>query len=999
MIPLRLTLHAFGPYAGKQEIDFTLLRDRRIFLISGETGAGKTTLFDAISVALYGSASGESRKAYTLKSHHAPETALCWVRFLFSLRDKTYEVYRQPLQAGRKRDGTPKELGEKAELILPDRTVVTGATAVTRRITEILGLTHSQFKQTIMLAQGEFRQLLDASSSQKQEIFSRIFGTEPYRELTEALSARQADLTGQVQSGQQAVSRCVQELGRLGFSSLLEEDAQFLPYDAVSGMVGEGLALYQEQMEQMDGEIARLEREKASIQLDQARSLNAKIERYEALRAALAELEGESEAIEAMEQRRKRLLAGRSLQEQETIIWTTKEAMEQAEARASDLERQIAEQARAGAEAAEAYHRLPELRRQREEAAAELAALREREKDAALAEQRNQALSRREDQLAGREIRLGQLQKALSAAESKAEADRLSTAREALAAQQNRVLQRERLSRRHTEEEARYQAIYRAFLAGQSARLAESLKEGEPCPVCGSLHHPAPSRPSGEAVTEQALENAKLALDNTISQLVSLNLDIDKNQGRIQELVPWEEAAGFGQELPALLEWVEQKWALLRESGRASPELPAELAGQPAGELIQAITREQAALEADREVISTLREALLRESRDVGLSDLRNRAAELERSIQRITSDLERREQDYLATRSMRDKLTAELEATQRHFASASQQFSGLRDQFRERLRTAGFAGYQDYKAALEHLEELDSISDRVERHHQAVAGTKAGLDALAPDVAGRQTVDLQALTEHHDAVVKQLAALRENRTELYSVISSATGRLDELRRLHELNGDLAKQYAIATDLAALAKGSKGPGISFERYILASYFEDVIQIANIHLQRMTGSRYRLKRKADKTRGGSSGLDMEVIDSYTGTQRSVGTLSGGEGFKTSLALALGLSDVVQIHAGGVSIDTMFIDEGFGSLDEKSLDSAVETLLSLESGGRMVGVISHVPGLREAIPVKLSVRYSPTGSTVAFEGIASQMDPPFAIRTRETAVINNEGGIPR
>lgn len=189
MTPLRLVLHAFGPFAEETTVDFTLLGNQRIFLVCGETGAGKTTLFDAIAFALYGNASGEGRKPHTLKSHHAPDQELCWVQLKFALRGKEYEVYRQPLQPGKKRDGSPKELGEKAELVLPDDSIIHGASAVTRYIGELLGLNYSQFKQTIMLAQGEFRQLLDASSVQKQEIFSMIFGTKEYQELSDALFA------------------------------------------------------------------------------------------------------------------------------------------------------------------------------------------------------------------------------------------------------------------------------------------------------------------------------------------------------------------------------------------------------------------------------------------------------------------------------------------------------------------------------------------------------------------------------------------------------------------------------------------------------------------------------------------------------------------------------------------------------------------------------------------------------------------------------------------
>lgn len=865
MIPLLLTMNAFGPYAAEQTLDFSMLKSQRIFLISGETGAGKTTIFDAISFALYGSASGEARKPHTLKSHHAPETALCWVRFRFALREETYEIYRQPLQPGRKRDGSPKEIGEKAELVLPDGAVVAGASAVTKRLEEILGLNYRQFKQTTMLAQGEFRRLLEASSSQKQEIFSRIFGTEDYRALTDALSARQGELGRRVQAGQEAVARCIGELGRLGFAALGGEDAQFATYDAVAMAVEEGLALHRARLEQLDLDITALDKERAAINLDGAKETMQKLSRYASLQKKRAELEASAGAMKMLETQLEKLRAAATLSEQEAIIQRTQQAQKQAETALA-----AAEQRNAVAAAA-----LPKA-------------------DAA-------RLQLAQTLKLATEYRLRHDNIAAAQAERKLLMEIVQNDRELL-----------QWENRREPAAAEYVRLSQAFSAGNAARLAADLADGQPCPVCGSAHHPAPATADDCVVDEATVDKAKEALDATVRKIERFRAFAAQFRERLGEL-----GMGEGGDMPARLAGREQEIAALQGANRellaAHPGLPVEQNDEQA-------------------------------------------AAAVEKA--------------YLDARSAIDRTEAALTAARQHKQEADERFGDLRAQFVERLRDSGFAGYKEYDATKRDLPRLPPLAKQLEDYSRAMIDTNAQLAALAPDIAGKEPPDLAGMTAALDSLNRRLSALRDNKTELFALVSSAQGRLAELQRLFEQNGEMGRQYGIISELSALAKGSKGPGVSFERYILAAYFEDIIQIANIHLQKMTGSRYRLKRREDKTRGASSGLDLEVIDSYTGTERGVSTLSGGEGFKASLALALGLSDVVQIYAGGVSIDTMFIDEGFGSLDEKSLDSAVQTLLTLESSGRMVGVISHVPQLRDAIANRLVVRYSPTGSTAAF-----------------------------
>lgn len=772
MKPIKLSMTAFGPFVEKQEIDFTGLSGEEIFLVTGETGAGKTTIFDAMSFALFGSASGDSRKPATFKSDHAPANELCRVEFLFSLRGHIYDVRRSPAQRGIKRDGSPKDIAPSAELTLPDGGVVTGANAVTERIEQILGLNHRQFKQTIMLAQGEFRQLIEANGKEKQQIFSKIFGTSVYSGLTEGLARAAADLQQITKSSLESISRCIHELAAYGFTALNDAGAVFLPYSQVEAIVNDALSLHKDRISQLDEEISCLEAERAKLNPEQARAMNEKLDRRDELMKKAAELEAAKPEIIETEKRVSLLTASLELEGQEKIILDVKSQAGKYESKLSELETRL------------------------------------------------DAMTKREQTL------LDEIDKPTP--ESQALGSKL------------------------TECERLYASLYRGFLDGQAGILASGLTQGAACPVCGSSHHPSPAVLPDSTPTEKAVNDAKNAVTAASKQL-----------------------------------------DLYREKVR--------------------------------------------------------------KAMWQAKTDCE--------------KCASELDSTRAHRESLLSRFKDLRAAFKDKLRQSGFESYSDYQSILSGKSELHSLKQKVDAHRSLAIQVSSRLKELDLDVSGHERADVDSIKKAADEMSRKLAGLRENKTELCGVVAGSKKRLSELERLHGESSENNRKYAVANELASLAKGSRT--VSFERYVLAAYFDDIIKLSNIHLQRMTDSRYRLRRLDDSERGAGSGLDMEILDSYTGRSRDVATLSGGESFKASLALALGLSGVVQIYSGGVSIDTMFIDEGFGSLDEKSLDSAVETLISLKKSGRMVGIISHVPALRGYIPKKLAVRYSPTGSQVGWQ----------------------------
>jgi len=959
MKPVKLTLHAFGPFAGIQVVDFSALGDSGIFLITGETGAGKTTLFDAIAFALYGNASGESRKSAAFKSHHADGDALCWVEFAFALRGEVYTVYRAPAQSGRKRDGSPKELGEKAELQPPEGSAVSGAGAVTKGVEELLGLNYRQFKQTIMLAQGEFRRLLEANSTQKQEIFSRIFGTDAYGSVAAELERREQAVWRSIQSGQEAIARAVAQLAALGHTALAGETAAFLPWPELEAVVEGNLSFHNERMAQLTADIALLEEERNGLNLAEAAEVNKKLRQLEEARQRLEALTAREAETQADTRRLERLRQVKGLSEQETIIYATKSAMEESACRLEELSSAVEGFTAALESASAAYGALPEKKERLQELRKDLAALEAEEKAFLLAEERRrelaaksaglEALNREGESLAARARQLA-LEKELECLKQRTEAlGELSARRKSLAC----------LEREAAAAEGAYGELYRRFLDGQAVVLARTLTPDEPCPVCGALRHPAPNLHDGRVPEEREVTAAKGEWERLEARRQEELLQVGQLCHRLAgEGVP-PEALEDGPVRDAFLEELKARMESLGSGWEPSASV---LEGEALERRIEQVA---AARDEARQVVTALEALVGTGEGDGGIRAIREKEAEMRGEAEALGRRIAEAERGYLEAKSAYDKGAAALESTTEHHRQQSGQFAALRETFLCHLRGAGFRQYEEYRALAPQVGEIAPLAARLAEHARQLGLARAEAAALEGQVGGRQPFDLEALEEKHRELSGRLTALRENQNQLYALISASRQRLEELRELHAQNGEAGGRYGVLHDLTLLAKGSRAPNISFERYILASYFEDIIQIANIHLQRMTGFRYRLKRKEERSQR-TSGLDMEIIDSYTGTVRGVSTLSGGEGFKASLALALGLSDVVQMYAGGISIDTMFIDEGFGSLDEKSLESAVNTLISLEKNGRMVGIISHVPQLKSVIPARLAVEYSATGS---------------------------------
>ena len=917
MRPVKLTISAFGPYAGRTVLDLDRLGDRGLYLITGDTGAGKTTIFDAIAFALYGQASGESREPAMLRSKYAAPDTPTEVELTFLCGGKVYTVKRSPeYQRPAKRGGKLTTQKADAQLTLPDGAVVTKVREVNAALREIIGVDREQFAGIAMLAQGDFQKLLLADTRQRQEIFRQLFRTENYRIFQDRLKAASgrlreacddarksvAQYIGGVTTGAEDPGRDLLDRAKAGdlplaettdlIQALLDRDEA-----GVSALTAELTALSGE-LETVNHGLGRV-RERTRLREELARSERAAGEREAAL-AALSEKLDRAEA---------RIPQGEEAQRDRTrleALLPAYDSLEEDRRRLSDLDRQREEtdKAREAALAAlaRARTRLEEAKAQRA-ALADAGTQRER-----LTARRTQAAREREDLTA-----LAAALRDLTAQETA-----LAGAREAYLQAETRALRAQ----------AAYEEGETAFFRAQAGILAEGLTEGEPCPVCGSVHHPAPAQRSPAAPTEAQRKKARTAA---------------------QEARSAREAAG-------------QTAGVLR--GRTE---------RVRGEVTQRV----AALLGDCSLADAPAQAAAR------LGEVTDLVTALEREIKQETANLARREKlDAAIPReegAIRDREAGVTELQTRAAALAATR-KALADRVRDRSEALPFPGKGEAQAKIAALsKEIETIQTTLESARAAHRQAKQDLDTLNGRAAGLRAQlesgedpDEDALLVRQGELAARQGELTDRRTALAARLAGNTAALAGIRqsagRLEELEGEWTWVKALSNTANGSLPGKEK--IMLETYIQMTYLDRILRRANLRLLKLSNGQYELARQQAGEGGrAQSGLELDVIDHYNGSRRSVRTLSGGESFQASLALALGLADEIRASAGGVKLDTLFVDEGFGTLDREALNQAMETLAALAQGDRLVGVISHVAELKDRIDRQILVTKDRSGGSRA------------------------------
>ena len=1006
MKPLVLTMQAFGPFAGRECVDFTRLGERALFLIHGPTGAGKTTLLDAICFALYGDTSGGEREARAMRSDHAAVELQTAVELEFSLGPERYRVVRSPAQLRPKRRGEGfVEAKPEAQL---DRRIgsewkslASQPQKVTEAVRELLGFDSAQFRQVIVLPQGRFRELLVARSDERETILQTLFRTEICRALTEELRRR---------------ARALEEVGRDN-RVRREQLLQHAGHETLDALMAHRLELVAEHARLQAAETPARECEAAARAALERGGRVAQLlrERDEATQAKRTL----DEAAAAVDAQRRELDAARHA----VALCPQEEARSQA-ARAADA---------AAGRHREAVGKLEHATRAHTEAAASLAAetARAPEREALAARQRElEALTRPVAELTGAQAQQAAAQKRLAdtqTAHTKAQqamdrhqqvAQTQRAEREGLVAQAARVEvleQRvnearnvqERLARleqarktllqaeaalqqaggavimadaAQAEAQRRLDETEHAWMAAQAGRLAQSLTDAAPCPVCGSTAHPAPARLAADDVSEAALRGAREAVRKALAArdtALARRHEADKQAGQQRAVVEeLERGALSPQGEPPDFAALQADLLAARTAARQLAELDRVLPQQEqALKQLEAVAT-QCRLDlsrAEREQVEAA--ADLRVLQQAVPEDLRDAAclrAETERIVaQRQACDAafaragevaKAAETALAAARASEQGALAELERVRKDADAAQARFAGV-------LAGSGFADEAGWRAVLREPVAIEALAAAIRTHEESRVAASARLERAKAAAEGLQPPDLEALQRAAGEAAQALEAALLTSRDAAARVEGADRTLEAIAELAAAAGEVERQYAVLGRLAEVAAGNNPRRMTFQRFVLATLLDEVLEAASLRLTRMSRNRFELHRVRGVTDLRSAGgLELEVFDHYTGTSRPAATLSGGEGFLASLSLALGLADVVQSRAGGIRMETLFIDEGFGTLDPESLDFALRTLIDLQQTGRLVGVISHVAELRERMDVRLEVVAGAAGSHV-------------------------------
>ena len=981
MRPVKLIISAFGPYAGEVSLDMASLGDRGLYLITGDTGAGKTTIFDAIAFSLYGNASGDSRRPRMLRSKYAKMDARTFVEMEFLYNEDVYKVRRNPeyMRAKQRGEGETKEKPD-AELHMPDGRVITGDKAVTVEIEKLLGLSREQFSQIAMLAQGSFSQLLSGRTEDRGMIFREIFKTRPYQMFQEKVKDRAKALYGRYADGRKSM----EQYARGVIGSGMGEELDLRWKEALTG----GTPVMLEVLGQLI-HIDETRQEGQETRMNQVR------EELSALGLGLGKMQSAAAICRDMAR------TGESLEGDAPKLQEAAARFEQEKARQAQRDKLISAVTRME-EKLKAYGQFDTLLDSVKKC------------DIQMTRSRKEFMAASQEE-SGWKDRIAQDQKELEELRQAGESYQAAlTAGEKLKEYEARVdtlkgdldeYNRERLSLRKAREKYRladeerriadgiYRQAYQRFLDNQAGILASCLAEGTPCPVCGSLDHPSPAhyQEQDKGATKEQVDRLKSEAEKKSDQAARLSLEAGTLAGSLktrydrmkqqiddevsgwkpewQERLKGAEASGMagagktqGDGSAVDMEEARQhfldRWAKMLE--QLSRQLKSQaLRQQENQESLKKQVEYKESLEKRRD---TYQKALEK------ASEKRQKAQNLMVEAETRKEELERRLTEVEAMLPYADRQAAQAELVEKKtlLGVMEQAYKEAEEHYRHMSRQV-----TDAQARMDALKSR--LKEECEGMRLAGGETSGGETS-----GGGPAVDLRLLDQRmqenqarQQAAGEELKTLEQEKSVLHHRLETNRRAMDRILAQKASMEEIQTEWNWVKALSDTASGEVGgkDKITLETYAQMAYFERIIARANTRFMVMSGGQYELKRCTEEDSRGKSGLGLNVVDHYNGTQRSVKTLSGGESFQASLSLALGLSDEIQSAAGGIRLDTLFVDEGFGSLDEDTLNLAMKALGDLAEGRRLVGIISHVGELKERIERQIVVVKDKSGGSRA------------------------------
>ncbi|WP_341517884.1 SMC family ATPase [Bacillus paramobilis] len=1014
MRPIQLIMTAFGPYKQKEVIDFNDLGDHRIFAISGNTGAGKTTIFDAICYVLYGEASGEERSDTSmLRSQFADDNMYTSVELTFQLKGKRFEIKRQ---LGHKKQGNKTITGHAVELyeVIGEEKVPAvdrfHVTDVNKKVEDLIGLSKHQFSQIVMLPQGEFRKLLTSETENKEEILRRIFKTDRYKLMRELLDQKRKQWKDVLQEKQKERELHFRNVFKLPIrdGSLLEtlvEQEHVNTHQVVEALEQE-TDVYKAEVEQLqvEQEVQTKQLKDAETRFHAAKSVNEKFidlqqknEKYNTLQENRTVIEMKETSFKRAEEA-KRLLpfeqwyeeAIQNEQKAENLlkqIIAKKENITNSFELAQEKYEAIKNKEPEREDAKKLVQRLEELQPIIASLAEKQLNLQNAEIQVGKLKEGMHNLERQLDEHTNqKQLMSGELQQLERALEQYVDkVEELTNMREDAkvlkqaydVGQEKQKFEQEKEAAYNKMQMAvnAYENMERRWLSEQAGILALHLHDGESCPVCGSTDHPKKATEQSNAIDEKELND--LRDKKNVAEKLHVQLEEKWNFYHLQykQVIEEVKKRGYGSE-----ELAETYSALVQKGKQLVTEVNTLKASEETRkqtavniksveEKVDALQKQQREVETEQHRIEMecmqLRTSYEHDKKNIpeNLQTVRAWKVQFDQAMHQLKlmeDEWKKVQEAYQHWQNENIRIQAEQESASNQFESTKLKKEETFVRFMKELEQSGFTDQSTYKEAKLNDAEMEMLQKEIQSYYSSLEVLAKQIEELHAELKDKEYMDITALGEHITELQINLDIIKEKRQRAQNAVTYIFDLHENIRRIDEQIHEEEKAFQELVDLYEVMKGDNESRISFERYILIEYLEQIVQIANERLRKLSNGQFYLKRSERvEKRNRQSGLGLDVYDAYTGQTRDVKTLSGGEKFNASLCLALGMADVIQAYEGGISIETMFIDEGFGSLDEESLTKAVDALIDLQKSGRFIGVISHVQELKNAMPAVLEV----------------------------------------
>ncbi len=1039
MKPVYLELSAFGPFAGQVVLPLEQIVSEGVFLVHGATGAGKTTVFDAITFALFGNASGENRQSESFRSDFAADEAKTYVILEFTHGGKLYRVERTPVYKRLKQRGEGyTENKAEAVLTMPNGLKIVGYQLVTEKIEEILCVDYRQFKQISMLAQGEFLRLLTVDSKERGEIFRKVFHTGNLSRIGRELKERLLKVERFLNERDLSIVQYYSGIDCSKDSSYREKLEQFLEKKDINlttdfqEILSELIIQDRKELEAGQLRLSVAEQKLTELKVMEARAIQwqEKKEELEGLNEQLSEIlaaekqnadrkqrlffaqkaaagvrpqkeaydlaAGESrQLLRTIEEKEEQVKQLREREEQVTLLYQKAQADKAGMERLLLSMEQIKNENRLLTEKEELEQNFSgkeqEIQQSKEIEDEKKTVLQELQERLLVCKEKSDRLT--EIAQTGRALEVTERDLKSELSELETMAARMESIEKMRTSYRNLTEEISELFDKRAAAMQELQILEAAYTCEQAGMLAINLEFGKPCPVCGSLDHPAPARPVRQVPSTEELKNRRTECEDMRLRIEDLSKEAATEKATMELLLEQMGIHAEGEVLQAVFEERRKREETVREELK---KVEAELdrlvkeqeEGMRARETKTALEKEISKVNEELSELQEKTRRLLMEQQLIGQNIRRivldttyetAKAAaaalvEAEQQQEQKKQSIYQAEEEYQAWNNAMRSEAAVLEQFYEQKLNRLKREQFALEDYERAVRLAGFANEEEFLQAVLTPEEQEILEStiaetegRLIRYRERRLFLEQELAKAAPDVDEEILDKIRILQGEKDSLTSEVARISARMETNTKVQKNVETQL-------KVREQFQKEYSNISVLSAVANGElkNRDRLPFEQYVQAFYFEQVIREANQRLKKMSGGRYALQRRAEaENRRSITGLDLEIMDYFTGKARSVKSLSGGESFKAALSLALGLSDVIQSYAGGVIVETLFVDEGFGSLDKDSLEQAIAILKELAEGNRIVGIISHVEELKECIDKKILLIKSTQGSSIAYD----------------------------